>query len=408
TGVMREGPGSFFPVVKTLESGTVVGLEETRGNWVRGRVGEVSGWIAQLTFEGVSAGVDYSGMIHSEKAVVISSVDIAAASKGLFEANYAESHKVDFARVDALEQLQLPPSLVSSIVQSLPPTNPRLLQGLPAPVFANNVIIRQDAEQLLGRALTATLLSAGFVDTPDTIAYVNAVAAVVGSKTPRYDITFRVALTADDGINGFGLPGGNVVISRGLLNKVHSEAELACQIGHEIAHVTLYHGLREFQKRSTHRLTDSGFDELNKAVSELAQSNSGDGTKDDPFAELNGLTGDTSQDAVEANMTRVANTSYLTIIGKRARADELEADLYGAAYAAAAGYDPQAMITYLERVRDDGVGQDTFRHHPAIQDRIEALRDGIRRYRLVAGRPVLHTERFMEQTARLRGLKEGM
>ncbi len=399
---MREGPGSFFPAVTTLEPGTVVALGETRGSWVQARVGTSSGWIAQLAFEGVSAGVDYSGMLHSDKAVVISSVDIAAATKGAFEANYAESHKVDFARVDALEQLQLSPALVSAIYQSLPPANPRLLQGLPAPVFANNVIIRLDAEQLLGRALTATLVSAGFVDSPEVIAYANAVAAVVGAKTPRYDLTFRVGLTAEDTINGFGLPGGNVVLSRGLLNMVRSEAELACQIGHEIAHITLYHGLREFQKRGTHRMRDSAFSELEEATS------GGRGAKDDPFAELNALTGDTSLEAVEKDMNVVANTSYLTIIGKRAREDELEADLYGAAYAAAAGYDPNAMITYLERVQDQGVGQDTFRHHPALQDRIAALRDGIRRYRLVVGRPVLHTERYMEQTARLRGQKEGM
>jgi predicted Zn-dependent protease len=366
--------------------------EETRGTWVRGTADGKTGWAAQLLFEGVSAGVDYTGMLDSEKAVVISSVDIAAATKGAFEANYAESHKVDFSRVDALEQMQLPSALVSQIIQSLPAQDERILRALPAPVFANNVIIRQDAELLLGRALTATLVAPGFIGEQGVIAYANAVAAVVGGKTPRYDLPFRVALIADDTINGFGLPGGNVVITRGLLRMTRNEAELACQIGHEIAHITLYHGLREFQKRGTHRKRDSAFAELDAAAG---------GGEDDPFAELNALTGDTSRPGIEADLTRLANTSYLKIIGKRAREDELEADLFGAAYAAAAGYDPAAMITYLERVRDTGVGQDVFRHHPSIQDRIGALRDNIRKYRMAAGHPVVHEERFQTQMATL-------
>lgn len=388
---MREGPASFFPVVMPLEPGMQVSVTETRGSWVHGSAGERSGWIAQLAFEAFSAGVDYAGMLDSEKAVVISSVDIAAATKGAFEANYAETHKADFARVDTLEQLRVPPALVSRILQSLPAPNARALAGLPQQQFANTVIIRADAEHLLGRALTATLVSPGFVDSPEAIAYVNAVAAVVGARTPRYDLPFRVALTADHGINGFGLPGGNVVLTQGLLGMIRNEAELACQVGHEIAHITLYHGLREFQKRGTHRKSDSAFAELDAMG----------GDADDPFADLNALTGDSSRSGVEADLTRLANTSYLTIIGKRAREDELEADLFGVAYAAAAGYDPNAMISYLERVRGQGVGPDAFRHHPSLDERIAALREGIRRYRLEAGTRFLGEERFKLEIAGL-------
>ncbi len=391
SSAMREGPASFFPVVMPLEPGMKVSVTETRGSWVQGLAGERSGWIAQLAFEAFSAGVDYAGMLNSEKALVVSSVDIAAATKGAFEANYAETHKTDFARVDTLEQLRVPPELVSRILESLPAPAPRVLADLPQPQFANNVIIRADAEHLLGRALTATLVSPGFVDSPEAIAYVNAVAAVVGARTPRYDLPFRVALTDDPGINGFGLPGGNVVLTRGLLGMVRNEAELACQIGHEIAHITLYHGLREFQKRGTHRKSDSAFGELDSMGGDAA----------DPFAELEALTGDTSLGGVEADMTRLANTSYLTIIGKRAREDELDADLFGVAYAAAAGYDPNAMIRYLERVRGQGIGPDAFRHHPSIDERITALREGIRRYRLATGTQVLGDERFKLETAGL-------
>lgn len=391
TGVMREGPGSFYPVVMPLEPGMRFTPEETQGSWLHGTVlNDKTGWVAQLIFEGVSAGVDYTGMLNSEKAVVISSVDIAAATKGAFEANYADSHHVDFARVDTLEQLQISPERVQQIMRSLPPTDGRILRTLPSPVFANNVIIRQDAESLLGRALTATLVAPGFIQEQEVIEYVNAVAAIVGARTPRYDLPFRVAVIADDSINGFGLPGGNVVLTRGLLNQIQNEAELACQMGHEMAHITLYHGLREFQKRGTHRKSDSAFAELDATA---------DGGTDDSLTDLNALTGDTSRPAVEADLTRLANTSYLKIIGKRARADEMEADLFGAAYAAAAGYDPNAFVTYLERVQDHGTGQDAFQHHPPLQDRINALRDNIHKYRMASGHPVLNELPFQEAMA---------
>ena len=90
SSAMREGPASFFPVVMALEPGMQVTVRETRGSWVQGAVASQEGWVAQLAFEALSAGVDYAGMLGSEKAVVISSVDIAAATKGAFEANEAD------------------------------------------------------------------------------------------------------------------------------------------------------------------------------------------------------------------------------------------------------------------------------------------------------------------------------
>ena len=69
------------------------------------------------------------------------------------------------------------------------------------------------------------------------------------------------------------------------------------------------------------------------------------------------------------------------------------------AYAAAAGYDPAAMITCLERVRSQGAVADSFRHHPSLDDRLSELRSGIRRFRLARRGQVLQQERFTEHVA---------
>ena len=380
---LREGPGSFFPVVARLEKGTALEVGETRAGWVSGETPRYRGWLPSVAFQDLRQGTDYAGLLNSEQAVVISSVDIAAATKGAFETKYAETYQAHFDLVDRMEGMRIEPALVSHLLGSLEGGDARFLRTLPQPVFDNNVILQADAEQLLGRAMAATLVADGFIENANTIEYVNAVAAVVVAKTPRYELPFRVAVVKDADINGFGLPGGYIVITEGMLASMESEAELACQIGHEIAHTCLFHGLREFKKRGTHRKRDAAFAELDSA-----------GGGRDPFAELNALTGDTTSPGIEEDLNRLANTSYLKIIGQRAREDELEADLYGVAYAAAAGYDPNAMITYLERVRDRGETHDAFRHHPAINDRIVALQTGIRRYRLAQRGQALKHERY--------------
>jgi predicted Zn-dependent protease len=158
-----------------------------------------------------------------------------------------------------------------------------------------------------------------------------------------------------------------------------------------MAHICLFHGLREFNKRGTHRKSDSAFAELSAA--------SGGG--DDPFAELNSLTGDTTEAGIESDLNRLANTSYLKIIGQRAREDEIEADLYGAAYAAQAGYDPNALAAYLERVRSRGEIHDAFRHHPSLDDRISELQSSVRRFHLRQRGQELKQKRFETETSML-------
>jgi len=386
--VLREGPGSFYPVVEKLEKGTLVNVAEPRGAWFKVTSQQQMGWLPKNAFQGVRKGVDYAGLLNSEKAVVISSVDIAAATKGAFEAKYSEGYKVDFALVDKLDKLSIDPMQVSFMLNTLTSGNGAILRSLPHQTYENNVIIQRDAETLLGRAMTATLVTPGFVDNGEIVEYVNAVAAIVGMKTPRYDIPFRVAVINDESIGGFGLPGGYIVITKGLLREMKSEAELACLLGHEMAHICLFHGLREFNKRGTHRKSDSAFAELNAAMGDES---------DDPFAELNALTGDTTSPGIEDDLNRLANTSYLKIIGQRAREDELEADLFGAAYAAAAGYDPKALVNYLERIRSNGEIHDSFRHHPSLDERISALQLGIKRFRLVQRDQALKAVRFREK-----------
>lgn len=356
---LRSGPGAYFPVRQGLKAGQAVDTGTTSGHWVEGRTTVTNGWLPRMALNAPRRGVDYSGLLDAGNAVSVSSVDIAAATKGAFAASYSERHGVDVALGHKLDAVMVSPPLVTMLAKRLTPAPADWRRGrLPRRSFDNSIILSREAETLLGQAMVAHIATHGFVDNRRLVDYVNGVAALVGARTERYDCPYKVGLLKDESVNGFGMPGGYILISKGYLDRIVNEAELACVIAHEMAHVSLYHGLREFKKREIHRRRDA------------------------VFAELEEVTGDSATDAIEADLNRVADRAYLKIIGGRAREDELEADRFGAVYAAAAGYDPRAMVELLQRV-GDAAQADALRHHPAIDERLAVIEQTISRYKLV-------------------------
>jgi len=373
---MRSGPGAFFPVRELLKAGQFVDTAEDSGNWVAAQTASTNGWVPRVALTAPRSGVDYSGLLNAEQAVNVSSVDIAAATKGAFASSYSDRHGVDVALGEQMESIGVSPSLVKMLAKRLTPAPAGWLYGrLPRRPFDNSIILSDEAEALLGQAMVAHMVENGFVNNRQLIDYVNGVAMLVGARTERYDCAYKVAILNDESVNGFGMPGGYILISKGYLDLIQDEAELACVIAHEMAHISLFHGLREFKKREIHRRRDA------------------------VFAELDAITGDSSTSAIEADLNRLADTAYLKIIGGRAREDELEADLFGTAYAAAAGYDPRAMVDLLMRV-GSSAEMDAFRHHPDIGERLDTVQSGLSRYKLSWGGQKRLAGRFMMMSGR--------
>ena len=377
---LREGPGAYFEIVQPVAKGSKVATGETRDSWVSVRSGATEGWMPSKAFEPGKPGMDYMGMLSESGAVTLSSVDIAAATKGWINGAYSNQYTANLPRLKQLDRISVDRQFVSSLRLALRDrSGEEVLSRLPYRKFENTMILAPDAEAELGRTLAAArLVTTGFVDDLRVIRYVNAVAAVVGAKTERYDVAYRVAILDDAGVNGFGLPGGYILITRGLLNAMQDEAELACALGHEMAHVSLYHGVREFKKRDKYRHRDEAFAELEKATG-------------NPPGE------------VELDLQDLADEAYLKIIAGRARADEFEADLFGAAYAAAAGYEPDALADLLTRVDREHGGQDMFRHHPPSGDRLVALKEGVAKYHLRWQGQKRLQERFAKEISQREG-----
>lgn len=119
-------------------------------------------------------------------------------------------------------------------------------------------------------------------------------------------------------INAFALPGGFCYVSRGLITLASNEAELAGVISHEIGHVNARH-----------------------TAQRIAQAQMAQGL-------LLGAVLLTGQRAVGQLGSSIAGS----VLKSFSRDQELEADALGIRYMSAAGYSPDAMVRFLDTMRD--------------------------------------------------------
>ena len=178
--------------------------------------------------------------------------------------------------------------------------------------------------------------------------YVNVVGNWVVAQTGRTELPWRFGVLATEDINAFAAPGGYVFITLGLYRQLHSEAELAGVLGHEIAHVTQKHYLKVLKKSSL--ISAAG-----QAVSRKAKNN----------------------DQIVQNV--IGNGAEIMARGLDKEA-EFEADRVGAVYAARAGYDPwglPAVLQDLAALPRDNRTSLLFKTHPQPEERLSRLGDAI-------------------------------
>jgi predicted Zn-dependent protease len=169
----------------------------------------------------------------------------------------------------------------------------------------------------------------GLLREPALLAYVRAVGAklVAVSERPQGPWQFEVVDRPEP--NAFALPGGHVYVTRGLLVLLNSEDELACVLGHEIAHVTASH--------STKR--------MGAAVATA------------PITIATGLAGFAVGIVSPVLGSAVAGTGEVItgglVLAPFSREQEYEADELGQSLAARAGYDPLGLARFLHTLDRD-------------------------------------------------------
>ena len=185
----------------------------------------------------------------------------------------------------------------------------------------------------------------GEVAAAELRAYVTMVGKRVAKRVePQYSKIKWEFITLDsDVINAFALPGGKIFVSRGLIEKFTTEAQLAGVLGHEIGHVTARHVDERLSK---------------VAVAEFGLGMLGRASKSD-FANL------------AAKM--VTQGTLL----KFNRDQEQEADTQGVKYMVKSGYDPHGMLEVLQILEKASKGSsklEILSTHPDPKRRIKTVK----------------------------------
>lgn len=204
-------------------------------------------------------------------------------------------------------------------------------------------LVPADKETLLGDRIVGSMIR--FSHEYRNPAQQTRVERILGRIHPKGSpYAYRVHLVDDGQINAFAVPGGGVIVFRGLLDKVTDDSELAGVLAHEASHVELRHGLRQM-------------------IRYLGLSY------------VFHIAGGAGLDQVQGIST-ISDLSSLVVLFKYSRGYELEADANAVRLSRAAGYDPKGIVRFLERIsKMPGMIEPPayISTHPATAERIRRL-----------------------------------
>jgi len=203
--------------------------------------------------------------------------------------------------------------------------------------------------------------------------YVNRIGQQIVSHSDA-TVGFTIKVVDSDELNAFTLPGGFLYVNYGVILAVEDEAELAGVMAHEIAHVAARHATRQMTRANMLSLISLPLD--------LAGG---------------GIVG-------QAVQLAVGFAKPMEML-KFSRGFEAEADYLGLEYLYAAGYDPQAFISFLERAsaeeKNIGKWSGLFSTHPLMTSRIKKGQNEITKILPQRDSYIVNTSQFDEIRAHL-------
>ena len=215
--------------------------------------------------------------------------------------------------------------------------------------------------------------STKFINDPVVLEYVNRVGQNI-VKNSDCKVPFTIKIIDSDEINAMALPGGFFYVNSGLILNADEEAELAGVMAHEIAHVCAHHAVREQTRMNYAQL----------------------GTI--PLIFIGGWTG--------YGIYEAASLAVPITFLQFSREFEAQADYLGVQYMYRSGYDPQAFISFFEKIqalekRKPGAVAKVFTDHPQTPDRILHSQEEIARILPPRDEYTVTTSEFDDVKARL-------
>jgi hypothetical protein len=231
-----------------------------------------------------------------------------------------------------------------------------------------------DTEIKMGKEYSMEIeKSTKFITDPVIVEYVNRVGQNI-VKNSDCKVPFTIKIIDSDEINAMALPGGFFYVNSGLILNADEEAELAGVMAHETAHVCAHHAVREQTRMNYAQLSTI------------------------PLIFIGGWTG--------YGIYEAASLAVPITFLKFSRDFEAQADYLGVQYMYRAGYDPQAFISFFEKIqalekRKPGMVAKTFSDHPQTPDRILHSQEEIARILPARDEYTVTTSEFDDIKARL-------
>jgi beta-barrel assembly-enhancing protease len=215
------------------------------------------------------------------------------------------------------------------------------------------------------------------INDPVISEYVNRVGQNIVRNSDS-QVTFTIKVIDSDDVNAFALPGGFFYVDSGLILAADSEAELAGVMAHEIGHVAACHAARQYTRANWGQIM---------AV---------------PLV----FVGGPARYGVYEGAGLAVPITFLQF----SREFEAQADYLGVQYLYKAGYDPQAFISFFEKLqaqekKKPGTISKAFATHPQTPDRIERSQEEITKILPPKSEYKITTSEFEAVKARLSALE---
>lgn len=219
----------------------------------------------------------------------------------------------------------------------------------PATQRKETLLIDTAGEIALGRDINMQMQKKlKILTAPQMQRRLDSIGGKVAAMSDRQDLGYFFRIVNDKELNAFAIPGGFIYVNSGLMDTA-TDNELACVLGHEIGHIAARHSVKKLQATLGYQFI------------------------------LSIALGLSSQQVMGQAMDTIFNLISLGY----SRQDELLADKLAARYAQRAGFNPYAMVTFLEKLSKEAESKGPnfnlvfLSSHPPIQERIKNIQNEI-------------------------------
>lgn len=357
---MRQAPGSYSAIIAEIPVNAKVVIVEQSSPWLKVRYQNRVGYISETATKAQQPRNDVFAGISQTGTSGVTRHSISAGVKGFAEKFAGD--RVDPADfIDMVIEMRVDEARYAAFRKETyrDQNAGRFRRAYPLPPRKEPDFF-SDAQEGFGIAVASVIAELGIYRNPTIEEYVNFVGNLIVEASDVPDIHFRFFILDIQQINAYACPGGYIFITRGMLQFLDNEAELAFVLAHEIAHVSRFHGMIEAKRRENQIGADMAFNELDLETPNFFPDEIID---------------------VEAELEREVEAMFETLIQGRLDEYEREADLAGLLYTARAGYNTSQSSILLQRMTTAGtVSNNDHYRQESVSARLQWVSSEAARY----------------------------